>query len=315
MYDEHIKSRLLKDLRFFRENKAQLDQKYSYERADKFNRGIRKLGLTPQGHSYLDQFRILISHIGKANCFPNAINALNIVISHLVEITALSVSFVNKNCISFLGNAMGYVRMIRSGGLHCCSNAIGFVPDLEDVVNFESLCVQQGLSEICVNAAKQLDHVIENLGRNFAEGTEYFKLLVNVFSGEFRKPENNHLRNFHIIIPPLTINFVEYIIASKERLTKKNKGNAAFTDDGFAMGIAYILTLLGLQPEWDALHWFESVQAKYAKEKAALTSQRSSVLGQEDEKLQQTMTLTARRLDVYQQVKKIILTHLCFSLY
>ena len=23
-----------------------------------------------------------------------------------------------------IGNAMGYVRMIRSGGLHCCSNAI-----------------------------------------------------------------------------------------------------------------------------------------------------------------------------------------------
>lgn len=262
MYDEHIKSRLLKDLRFFRENKTQLEQKYSYERADKFNRGIRKLGITPQGHSYLDQFRMLISHIG---------------------------------------NAMGYVRMIRSGGLHCCSNAIGFVPDLEDVVNFESLCVNEGLSESCINAAKQLDHVIENLGRNFAEGTEYFKLLVNVFSGEFRKPGNSHLRNFHIIIPPLTINFVEYIIASKERLTKKNKGNAAFTDDGFAMGLAYILTLLDLQVEWDALHWFESVQVKYSKEKASLSEQKNSARGQEDEKLQQTMTLTARRLDVYQQ--------------
>lgn len=65
MYDEHIKSRLLKDMRYFRENKTQLDQKYSYDRADKFNRGIRKLGITPQGHSYLDQFRMLISHIGK----------------------------------------------------------------------------------------------------------------------------------------------------------------------------------------------------------------------------------------------------------
>ena len=24
----------------------------------------------------------------------------------------------------YAGNAMGYIRMIRSGGLHCCSNAI-----------------------------------------------------------------------------------------------------------------------------------------------------------------------------------------------
>jgi len=28
---------------------------------------------------------------------------------------------------SHAGNAMGYIRMIRSGGLHCCSNAIRFV--------------------------------------------------------------------------------------------------------------------------------------------------------------------------------------------
>lgn len=65
MFDEHIKSRLIKDIRYFRENKTQLEQKYSYERADKFNKGIRKLGLTADGLSYLDQFRMLISHIGK----------------------------------------------------------------------------------------------------------------------------------------------------------------------------------------------------------------------------------------------------------
>lgn len=38
---------------------------YPYDRAEKFNKGIRKLGLTPDGHSYLDQFRTLITQIGK----------------------------------------------------------------------------------------------------------------------------------------------------------------------------------------------------------------------------------------------------------
>lgn len=37
---------------------------YPFERAEKFNRGIRKLGITPDGMSYLDQFRQLISQIG-----------------------------------------------------------------------------------------------------------------------------------------------------------------------------------------------------------------------------------------------------------
>jgi len=42
---------------------------------------------------------------------------------------------------------MGYIRMVRSGGLHCCSNAIRFVPDVEDVVSFEELARAENISE------------------------------------------------------------------------------------------------------------------------------------------------------------------------
>ncbi|XP_019624304.1 PREDICTED: WASH complex subunit SWIP-like [Branchiostoma belcheri] len=262
LYDEHIKSRLIKDLRFFKENHLQTDQKYPFDRADKFNRGIRKLGMTPDGQSYLDQFRQLITQIG---------------------------------------NAMGYVRMIRSGGLHCCSNAIRFVPDLDDIVTFEDLVKDEGLSEECQTSARHLDTVISDLVKNFAEGTEYFKMLVDVFAPEFRNPKNMHLRNFYIILPPLTLNFVEHSITSKEKLNRKNKVGAAFTDDGFAMGVAYILKLLDQYHDFDSLHWFQSVREKYNKEKRQIHQQLQTSQTVEDEKLQQTLNLTVRRLDVYVQ--------------
>lgn len=98
LFDEHIKAKLIRDISYFKESKGTLDQKYPYERAEKFNRAIRKLGVLSDNQTYLDQFRLLISHIG---------------------------------------NAIGYVRMIRSGGLNFCSNSIRFVPDLEDIVSFE----------------------------------------------------------------------------------------------------------------------------------------------------------------------------------
>ena len=52
------------------------------------------------------------------------------------------------------GNAMGYVRMIRSGGLHCCSNAIQFIPDLEDIEKFEDMVAEDQLSAECQRAAR-----------------------------------------------------------------------------------------------------------------------------------------------------------------
>ena len=117
LFDEHIKAKLIRDISFFKESKVSLDQKYPYERAEKFNRSIRKLGVLQDNQTYLDQFRLLISHIG---------------------------------------NAMGYVRMIRSGGLNFCSNSIRFVPDLDDIISFEQFSgeLKTKLSDQTNGAAK-----------------------------------------------------------------------------------------------------------------------------------------------------------------
>ena len=40
----------------------------------------------------------------------------------------------------------------------------------------------------------------------------------------------------HITFTFQTVNFVEHSIACKEKMNRKNKVGAAFTDDGFAMG-------------------------------------------------------------------------------
>ncbi|XP_042571854.1 WASH complex subunit 4-like [Cyprinus carpio] len=130
---------------------------------------------------------------------------------------------------------------------------------------------------------------------------EYFKMLVGVFAPEFRSVKNMHLRNFYMIVPPLTVNFVEHSISCKEKLNKKNKVGAAFTDDGFAMGVAYILKLLDQYQEFDSLHWFQAVREKYMKEMNAVVKEQNVQSTSQDEKLMQTMNLTQKRLDIYLQ--------------
>lgn len=74
LFDEQIKSKLVKDLRTFKQARQNQEMSigttgpalfaYPYDKAQKFQKGIRKLGLTPQNLSPLDQFRILITQIG-----------------------------------------------------------------------------------------------------------------------------------------------------------------------------------------------------------------------------------------------------------
>lgn len=78
----------------------------------------------------------------------------------------------------FTGNALGYVRMVKSGGLNYCFMASAFIPNLKNTVNFEELCKNAGYSQHCIDSARQLDNVVQNLRENMSEGTNYFKVKL-----------------------------------------------------------------------------------------------------------------------------------------
>jgi WASH complex subunit 7 len=274
LYDDHIKSRLIKDIRFYKDKAMELDNKYPLKQATSFIKYIKKLGVSPQGISYLDQFRQLITEIG---------------------------------------NALGYVRMVRAGGLRYISDAIRFVPDLDNIENFEELvqaeAQQQGipLSAETRQAARNLYQICTNLSQKFAEGSDYFKTLENVFTEEMQKEQNSHLRNFFIIVPALTISFVESMLISKDKMIRSGK-EANFTNDGFALGVAFILKILNQNNRFDSLHWFESVAEHYDKEQLQLDSTMSEKKNQInmrnstniDDELQ-TMRLTMNRIKSYRR--------------
>lgn len=88
MYDEFIQSRLKKEHKYYKKERENLHNLYPYARAEEIARGIRRLGTT-KGVTYLDKFRQLITHVG---------------------------------------NALGYVRMIRSASLKDNSNLLKYIP-------------------------------------------------------------------------------------------------------------------------------------------------------------------------------------------
>ena len=125
-------------MKHYRDNYETNKQTYSYERANAFNRAIKNLGLSENNESFLDLFRQLISNIG---------------------------------------NAMGYVRMVRSGALNACSNASVFLPALDADLKFIQLTKECHLSATTERAAENLESDLQNLVKNFAEGTQYFKVF------------------------------------------------------------------------------------------------------------------------------------------
>jgi WASH complex subunit 7 len=213
--------------------------------------------------------------------------------------------------------------MVRSAGMHFCSNAIEFVPDLRNIISFEKhigkgdpdpdspaapgaspagaedgstasatasaasaseppapRVIGADLSPESVQAAKNLDAVIANLSQHFSESVDYFKVLVNE----------------DLIVPALTINFVDTILQAKDRMYKSARGQEAyFTDDGFAIGLAYILAILKQSKKFGSLHWFECVERKYTADAEEL--RKLSVGKKSNDEDLQTLQLTAKRIE------------------
>lgn len=71
-------------------------------------------------------------------------------------------------------------------------------------------------------------------------------------------------------------------------------------------GVAYILKLLDQYLEFDSLHWFQAVRDKYKKEMNAVVKEQNVQSASQDEKLLQTMNLTQKRLDIYLQVRSLL---------
>lgn len=61
------------------------------------------------------------------------------------------------------------------------------------------------------------------------------QLLIDVFVQAMSGDSNSHLHNFYILVPALSLNYIEHSINSKEKMFKRSKG-AMFTDDGFSVG-------------------------------------------------------------------------------
>lgn len=188
------------------------------------NRSIKRLGTTGKGVTYLDKFRQLITGIG---------------------------------------NALGYVRMIRSASLKDNANFMKYIPEIVSKIKFEDVASDLDFHGETIESIKVFDMCIKNLFKQADDAGDYLRMIVENFEGITEQENTKHLKLFYLIIPPLTMSYVDHIQRGKERIQSKNKNIGGFiSDDGFPLGVAYLLKILDQSNKFQQLNWFESMLNK-----------------------------------------------------
>ncbi|KAL0224785.1 hypothetical protein RCL1_002697 [Eukaryota sp. TZLM3-RCL] len=236
LYDDHVKSRLMRTAKFWSNilsEKGTINAEFELKEAESLLRDVRSLGRSESdGVSYFDKFRELITEIG---------------------------------------NALGFVRLLRSGALSHTASNVQFLPNFEDIENFVEMCNVEDLTVSTKMAVDLLKGCIENLSENFTSSANYLGLLAKVFQSELQNDKNRHLKNFYLLAPALIVSHVEFMSVETEKLLmKKGRSRAVtrglFVSDGFALGLVYLLVVLNQLELFNSLQFFSSVQSHFVTE-------------------------------------------------
>ena len=124
-----------------------------------------------------------------------------------------------------------------------------------------------GISGETIQAVKVFDMCIKNLFTQALEAGDYLRMIVRNFENILDQENVKHLKLFYLIVPPLTINYIDHVQKGNEKIMSKTKNVGGFiSEDGFPLGVAYLLKILNQSEKFAGLNWFDSMLAKLKKD-------------------------------------------------
>lgn len=235
-----------------------------------------------------------------------------------------------RQTITQLGNSLALIRVLKNSALNCTSITAEYVPRIDylsESSRFSRLAEQEmkilkyDRNEIKV-AAKNLDECLSNLNQQFTPKTDYFGILIKLFKdifgnvtkqatkqdrdsdgqSELQSDSPNvkvdHFKLFYIIIPSLTICYIDYIINCKDRVSARSTSGrvgALMSDDGFALGVAFLLTVMQQKDDFARCEWFQQVKQKLNDDMRDIEQRLNDTTFEES--LKQISSMTLRRLN------------------
>jgi len=96
------------------------------------------------------------------------------------------------------------------------------------------------------------------------DANDYLRNMVQNNEGFADKDDKTlPLKNFFALVPAVSISHVDHVMRGRDKLNKKNNTNAFISDDGFPLGVTFLLRILGVSEQFNGLNWFDSANAKF----------------------------------------------------
>ena len=129
-----------------------------------------------------------------------------------------------------------------------------------ETFTFESVANDLAIGGETLEAVKMFDAAVNLMQKQGEDANDYMrKMVVNnegfTDSNEGMLP----LKNFFTLIPAVTTSQIDHVVIGRNKLKQQNNKEAFISDDGFSLGIAFLLKIFGIDEQFGGLNWFESI--------------------------------------------------------
>lgn len=93
---------------------------------------------------------------------------------------------------------------------------------------------------------------------------KFIDMLEEIFKRSIDENKAEHLKSLFIFLPAMSLNHIESMISLKNQYQNTLKSRPiCITEDSFAFGTSYLLSMLNQSEKFSGLNWFDSVYKHY----------------------------------------------------
>lgn len=142
-----------------------------------------------------------------------------------------------------------------------------YLPSLLETFTFESVAGDLAIGGETLEAAKMFDYAVNLMQKQGEDANDYMrKMVVNNEGFTDANDSMAPLKNFYTLIPAVTTCQIDHVVIGRQKLKQTNNKEAFISDDGFSLGIAFLLKIFGIDEQFNGLNWFDSIRAKLEKD-------------------------------------------------
>ena len=259
LFDDYILSLLKDEKTFWDQNKATIKYNYPLERAMSLRQKIINL----------DENKV-VNNIAKCIQFVTQIGNA-VALSRCIRTALMDYNSQNVNLLTSY-NINDFNNLVQQLLLQETSDPVN--PNVNNISPNMLSNTQNSLND----SNKIFCDTVNSLKQTGENEINYLKILITSFQGTLSPEKVPDIDLFAFLLPPLTITFIDNAINARDNLLKKNKSEemAYFSDDGFMMGVCYLLKLFSADKKFESLSWFPSVISYYNSQKQQRKNEKGS---------------------------------------